>query len=590
VRAGARIRDAEHDTGRLQRPSGGLEGFSRGRAPGSCARQRSMADNAAMQSARRNLTPSTLRIGKRYRPTRLGGPYDALIIGSGIGGLTTAALLSELGWRVAVLEQHYTAGGATHSYDRNGYDWDVGVHYIGDMGTKTTSRRMMDFLSQGNLHWSPMDDHYDRFFIGERAYDAVAGREAFRDNVVGYFPREAAAVDRYLELLGEVSRGMRTFSFGRTLPPWAAAIASPFLRSRLPRSFGRTTWHVLSEITSDPELIAVLTGQWGDLGLPPKRSAWVIQALVAKHYLHGGYYPVGGASRIAETILPRIRAAGGEVFTYARVEEVLLRNGRVRGVRMADGSEIASERVISDAGAINTFAHLVPQEASRRHGYDRLLPTVKPSIGHLGVYIGLKGSAAELGLPKTNFWIYQDNDYDAALDRFLADPQGPFPAVYISFPSAKDPDFERRHPGRSTIEIVAPAPYEIFEPWKDTTWGKRGDDYDALKQAYGERLLLHLYDKLPQLRGRIDYWEVSTPLSMQWFCGYGRGELYGLDHDPERMRQSWLRPRTRIPGLWLTGQDVMSCGVTGAMMGGLASAVSLAGMRRMSPVLKGVFG
>ena len=147
--------------------------------------------------------------------------------------------------------------------------------------------------------------------------------------------------------------------------------------------------------------------------------------------------------------------------------------------------------------------------------------------------------------------------------------------------SEKDPDFERRHPGRATIEIVAPAPYEIFEPWADKTWGKRGDDYEALKQSYGERLLEHLYDKVPQIRGRVDYWEVSTPLSMQWFCGWERGELYGLDHDPARLQQRWLRPRTKVPGLWLTGQDVMSCGVSGAMMGGVAAATAVAGMRRM---------
>ena len=173
----------------------------------------------------RNLQPSTLRIGKRYRPTRLNGPYDALVIGSGIGGLTTAALLSELGRKVAVLEQHYTAGGATHSYERNGYEWDVGVHYLGDMGTKTTVRRMMDFLSQDKLEWAPMDAHYDRFFIGDRVYDAVAGRAEFRDNLVAHFPREAQAIDRYLQLLSEVSRGMRTFTLDRTLPPWAAAVA-----------------------------------------------------------------------------------------------------------------------------------------------------------------------------------------------------------------------------------------------------------------------------------------------------------------------------------------------------------------------------
>ena len=543
-----------------------------------------------MASNSRALEPSKLRIGRRYRPGRLDGPYDAIVIGSGIGGLTTAALLSELGWRVAVLEQHYTAGGATHSYERNGYEWDVGVHYIGDMGAATTSRRLMDFLTQGGVSWAPMDAHYDRFFIGDRVYDAVAGREAFRDNLVGYFPREAGAIDRYLELLGEVAKGMRTFALDRTLPPWVATLAGPFLRRRLPRSFDRTTWEVLSEITSDPELIAVLTGQWGDMGLPPKQSSFVIQALIARHYMHGGFYPTGGAWHIADSILPRIHTAGGEVFTYANVDALLMRGDRVTGVRMADGHEIESPVVVSSAGAINTFTRLLPQEAARKHGYDKLLQTVKPSIGHLGVYIGLKGTARELGLPKTNYWIYQDNDYDGALERFLKDPHGPFPAVYLSFPSAKDPDFQRRHPGRSTIEIVAPAPYEIFAPWAGRTWGKRGDDYEALKQSYGERLLEHLYAKVPQVRGRVDYWEVSTPLSMQHFCGYGRGELYGLDHDPERMRQGWLRPRTRVPGLWLTGQDVMSCGVTGAMMGGMASAASIAGLRRIMPVMKRVFG
>jgi all-trans-retinol 13,14-reductase len=263
----------------------------------------------------------------------------------------------------------------------------------------------------------------------------------------------------------------------------------------------------------------------------------------------------------------------------------------VLGLRMADGHEIECACVISDAGAANTFGHLLPADAPAVQGLRQQLAALKPSLGHLGVYIGLEATAAELGLPRTNFWIYPGNDSDAAVERFLADPRGAeFPVVYLSFPSAKDPDFERRHPGKATIEIVAPVPYEVFAPWAGTTWGKRGDDYEALKAQYGERLLEHLVAKLPQLRGRIAYQEVSTPLSMQWFNAAPRGELYGLDHDLARMNADWLRPRTPVPGLWLTGQDVMSCGVAGAMMAGVGCAIALAGPRRLMPVLKSVFG
>jgi phytoene dehydrogenase-like protein len=122
--------------------------------------------------------PSRLRIGTRYRASRLQGPYDAIVIGSGIGGLTSAAMLSAAGKKVLVLEQHYTAGGFTHAYDRNGYEWDVGVHYIGDVGGHPTiTRKLFDFVSGGNLHWAPMDSTYDRICIGEEQFDLRAGRE-----------------------------------------------------------------------------------------------------------------------------------------------------------------------------------------------------------------------------------------------------------------------------------------------------------------------------------------------------------------------------------------------------------------------------
>ena len=159
------------------------------------------------------------RTGTRFRPRLAHDHYDAIVIGSGIGGLTTAALLAKLGKRVCVLEQHYTAGGYTHSYERNGYEWDVGVHYIGDMGTDTMSRRFMDYLSGGKLDWAPMDPEYDRFYIGDKVFSAVAGKAEFRANLLKAFPQEAAAIDRYLELLSEVGKAMRLHTMGRLLSP-----------------------------------------------------------------------------------------------------------------------------------------------------------------------------------------------------------------------------------------------------------------------------------------------------------------------------------------------------------------------------------
>ncbi|MDH3611937.1 MAG: NAD(P)/FAD-dependent oxidoreductase [Gammaproteobacteria bacterium] len=533
---------------------------------------------------------STLRIGHRYRPNRLAPEYGAIVIGSGMGGLTSAALLSELGWKVCVLEQHYTAGGYTHSYERNGYEWDPGVHYIGDVGAETRTKKMFDFLSDGKLEWAPMAPEYDRFYVGDKVFNAIAGKQEFRDNLVKSFPKEKEAVDRYLDLLAKVSKATSAFGFLRVLKPWQRFFAKPFIRLQLPKVLYRSTYDVLSELTDDQDLIATLCGQWGDMGLPPKRSAFMAHAMIARHYLYGGFYPVGGSWRIAASIIPKIQKAGGEVFTYARVKEILVADGKVMGVEMTDGHRNECACVISCAGVHNTFGSLVPDDVVTAAGYKQLLPRVQPSFAHLGVYIGLKQTAAALDIPKTNFWIYPHNDYDAAVEQFANEKDAPFPVVYISFPSAKDPDYLNRHPGTATIEIVAPAPYEWFEKWEGSTWGKRGADYEAFKGELGERLMQYLYDKLPQLNGKVDYYEVSTPQSTNWFSGYQRGELYGLDHTAERLQQDWLCPRTRIPGLWLTGQDTLTCGVTGAMMAGMSTTMALVGMRKMRPLMKKVYG
>ena len=532
------------------------------------------------------------RIGRRYRSGRAAKDYDAIVIGSGIGGLTCAALLSKLGRTVCVLEQHYTAGGFTHSYEREGYEWDVGVHYIGETHKPHSQmRRLFDVITDGELQWAPMDPCYDRIIIGGRRYDFIAGRENFAAELKKHFLSEAEAIDRYVALVQKVARAVPRFFAGQAMPePLGRAYAAAVRDRLVPEEMLKPTREVLESITGNQELIGVLTGQWGDYGLPPAQASFLIHAVLVKHYLAGGNYPVGGSWKIAATILPVIRAGGGEVFTYAKVKQLLVEDGRCAGVVMDNGDALRARQVISSVGARLTFGELLPAAERAKHGYQEKLSQVRASFSSLTLFLGFKGSAAELRLPKTNLWIYPSPDHDANLARYMADPEAPFPLVYVSFPSAKDPEWDLHYPGKSTVQVITGARYDWFEKWRGTTWQQRGGEYEAFKQNLTDRLLAELYRQMPQLDGRLAFGELATPLSTEWFHLYDRGEIYGLDHDVQRFRQRWLHPGTKVKGLYLTGQDVVTAGVGGALMGGLMTTASLLGLRESRKLWKMIEG
>jgi phytoene dehydrogenase-like protein len=526
-----------------------------------------------------------MKIAEPYARSSRDEAYDAVVIGSGIGGLGVAALLAKHGGkRVLVLERHYTLGGYTHVFHRPGYEWDVGVHYLGELQPGTMFRSILDDVTGGGLQWADMGEVYDRVVLDDEQYDFVKGKENFTRSLQRRFPAEVQAIDAYFALVQRVIASTPSFFMEKALPAPLAALAGPFLRRRFLRYARRTTREVLESLTSDQRLIGVLTAQCGDYGLPPGESSFAIHALVTNHYLEGGFYPIGGAARIAEAIVPVIAAAGGKALINAAVAEVVVERGRVAGVRMAaDNAMIRAPLVISDAGVLNTFGRLVPEEARTRLGLLDRLPSVRPSMAHLCLYVGLKHSAKELGLPRANLWIYPDEHHDATFAVARRGEELPF--VYISFPSAKDPDFERRHPGRATIDVITAMPYESFAKWEATPWKKRGTEYDALKDRLARRLLDVLYTHVPQTRGKVDVFELSTPLTTQHFCNYASGEIYGIDHTPQRFAQRWLRPRTAVRGLYLTGQDISSCGIAGALIGGVLSASAVLGKNLMAKIM-----
>jgi len=528
-------------------------------------------------------------LGSSYLQNPVADRWDAIVIGSGIGGLAAAALLAMHGGkRVLVLERNSVAGGFTHCFPKAGYEWNVGVHYVGQVQDRSSLvGATIEHVTDGRLQWNSLPQVYDRIRIADREYDFVAGRERFRDRMKSYFPHDAGAIDRYLDAVQSCFEKSTAYFKERALPRPLAWLAGPLMRGPFLRWAARTTADVLAEITTNRELAAVLTGQWGDYGLPPGESSFGVHSMLVSHYIEGASFPVGGPSRFAAAIMPAIESAGGRIAVSAHVREILLdRAQRAVGVRMQDGREIRAEVVISGAGARNTYESLLPPTAPGVAPILAEMRAVPPSIAHLCLYAGVKQPAAESGVSGTNLWVYPSPDHDANLARFKSDPSAPFPLLFMSSPSANDPDFERRYPGRTTLEVICLVPYDWFVRWENVPRDQRGRDYEDFVQGLQERLRRSLEEHVPAVRGKLEIAELLTPLSTRQFMNCPYGESYGSSATPARFRLHCFAPRTPVRNLYLTGQDACLIGVAGAVMGGVLTASLVLGRNLVSVVSK----
>ncbi len=506
-----------------------------------------------------------------------GGKWDYIIIGAGMSGMTLGALLSKLGRRVLLLEQHFIPGGFTQTFRRGNFKWDVGVHLVGKVSEDYFEGRLMSFLSGGELKWTFLGDVYDKLHFSDGfTFDIPADPKAYLESLKEKFPHQSKEIDRYFRTVKKTSDAMGLWFIGNSslLPRPLDRLLKWFAGKE--KNFYNTTEKVLQKLRiEEPQLWSILTSQWGYYGDPPSRSAFSAHSVVVDHFLEGAYYPSRGSDEIARTFLRTVAQAGGWTKIRADVEEIIIRKGRAVGVRLAGGEEFFASKVVSTAGAINTFERMIPPIYRKPKIVDSLRK-IPPSVPHIALYMGFEGDISEAGVSSSNLWFFNGSSPREQIWRWRDWKEIPRPpAMFCSFPSLKGERESSDGVQYHTGEVICFTDYELFERWKGSKWKRRGEEYEELKELLSQKILETIFEFLPKLKSKLVYRELSTPLSSEYFCRALRGSIYGLSHTPQRFKNPYLRPKTYIPGLYLSGCDVAVAGVMGAFISALFTALSV---------------
>jgi all-trans-retinol 13,14-reductase len=494
--------------------------------------------------------------------------YDAIVIGSGAGGLTAAVALAQAGKKVLVLEQHDRPGGWTHSFTLQGYRFSPGVHYIGDLQDGGGLRRIYDGLgvSQDLTFVELNPKGYDHIFIGDQRVDFPKGKENLIEHLKAQFPHEAKGIDSYfkdlvammegLSNMANLSNPVKSVVGARNVLKWFRATGADFINTHI----------------NDPILRGVLAGQSGDHGLPPSQVSAFIHASVTYHYLNGGYYPLGGSFTIPRAFVRALKKAGGEIRLKARVAQILIEGKKIRGVRLDSGEEILASVVISNADPEITFGRLIGREHLSPK-LARKVNSVKYSTSCLSLFFATDMDLRAEGLDSGNMWYYDHADLDKIYSDGLTDAvlkdETP-PGMFLTVTTLKDPS--KMHSGQHTCESFAFVGYDAFEKWAHTKYGTRPADYEAMKEDLGWRMVRGLEKRVPGLSKHITFYSLGTPLTNEHYLNATRGNLYGIEKSPSQVGPFAFSTRTEFDGLYLCGASTLSHGVAGVTASGIDAA------------------
>jgi len=520
--------------------------------------------------------------------------WDVIVIGSGLGGLACATYLCAAGKRTLVLEAHYVAGGNSQVFRRGKhgrkYEFDVGVHYIGECGQEGSITRILRGAGVGDrVRFRQLDpDGYSTLVFPDLTFRVPAGWDRYRARLLETLPEEAEKLGAVVDVLREVAEGGRRFQNREIGPQDLATEAPSFMMWGL-----RPVTDLFSEYGISQRATAVLLGEQGDYAVRPSRTPTALAAGLTDHYMRGAFYPEGGGQVIAGRLVEAIRAYGGEVRTRAPVRRIRVEEGRVVGVELASGATIDAPVVVSNADLKRTVRELVGEHHFSADTIERVR-NYRMTLPLFVVYLGLDTDLAAQGMVNSNLMVWGDYDIEGIYEQLESGQLPEKDFLYITAASLKDPTNVRlAPPGYSNLQIMTLVPRE-YDLWHVAPDGTevgayhRDPEYRRRKDTLTERLLAAAERFVPGLRAHIDWQEAATPVTQERFTHSTGGTSYGIEFACDQMGPLRLGPETEVPGLFLCGASTPSGhGIGGVLRGGVSAAGAVLQRDVMSDVVAG---
>jgi len=483
--------------------------------------------------------------------------YDIIIVGSGLGGLECGYILCKQGYNVCILEKNAQLGGCLQTFKRGGTVFDTGFHYVGGLDEGQYLHRLFRYFDLLDLPWHKMDENgFAEVFLNQKSYLLPSDHPHFVDALSENFPHQRRQLQNYTHFLKQVGDGI-------------ADSFSPRDDQFKENLFERSAYRFLQETIDDPLLRNVLSGASLTMELCPEKLPLYVFAQINNSFIQSSWRLNGGGSLIAEKLAKNIRRMGGTIITNAEVTRLIETDGKITSVEYNGEEQVQADYIISDLHPALTLS-LVPESQHIRKIYRNRISGLDNTYGMFTLHLQLK--AHTIPYLNRNLFIYEgDEVWNQSYH-----PDLPKASALVSFQLPKDGTKYTNN-----IDILTPMHWEEVEQWKNTKVGKRGEEYTAFKQQIAEECMQLISQRMPELKGNIERYHTTTPLTYRDYTGTWKGSAYGIRKDYNNALLTILAPQTQIPNLFLTGQNLNLHGILGVSMTSFMTCAKVAGMENL---------